>query len=142
MCLTISGRYLLKGEIVGVISIYIWNETLSKHETLLPELSPSSSWRCPTLKSLEWTHKCVREECPREKTSPEITPRNLLSVKILQQNCPPPTPPSSRKIATRKITLKKAALLAKSITKVRKKDLVRFSKTFKIRFKFEYLKIA
>ena len=55
---------------------------------------------------------------------------------------PPPTPPISRKIATRKITLKKAALLAKSITKVRKKDLVRFSKTFKIRFKFEYLKIA
>ena len=55
---------------------------------------------------------------------------------------PPPPPPISRKIATRKITLKKAALLAKSITKVRKKDLVRFSKTFKIRFKFEYLKIA
>ena len=55
---------------------------------------------------------------------------------------PPATPPISRKIAARKITLKKAALLAKSITKVRKKDLVRFSKTFKIRFKFEYLKIA
>ena len=69
-------------------------------------------------------------------------PQKFALCKNTPAKLPPPTPPISRKIATRKITLKKAALLAKSITKVRKKDLVRFSKTFKIRFKFEYLKIA
>ena len=39
-------------------------------------------------------------------------------------------------------TGKKTFQFTKSIIKVRKNDLVRFSKTFGIRFKFESLKIA
>ena len=60
----------------------------------------------------------------------------------LWENAPAKLPPTPFQENCYPENYPKKSVLAKSITKVRKKDLVRFSKTFKIRFKFEYLKIA